>query len=189
MRNRAERLSALGTLERESITTASGRLAASVEQAFQIANTNLQGPVARRISERVRAFYAKLADTPGMRDSVQLHYLRSREKRIAFDVSLQFKNVVYLMRCGFLPEYTEHSPLQILASINLENCFREGVRRYDFVGMEEDWARHWRCSAAPLHWMFVYSNSPRTALFHAMKFNPGPTIEEWTRLQEAHAWT
>jgi hypothetical protein len=186
LRHRTERLTRLGPLERERILPGSAALPLDLREAFQMDDATAEH-TPQRFGDGGRAFYAKLATTPGIRDFVRLHYLRAGDRRVAFDLSLQYRDVLYLMKGGSRPEFGDYAPLNILASLNLENCYRENVRRYDFVGMQEDWGKHWRCSALPHHWMFIYVNSPRTALFHAMKFHLGPTIEHWTRGHEAGA--
>jgi hypothetical protein len=185
LRHSAERLTRFGALERECVRPGAGNLGAAMEDAFQMECAVAPSDSHWRLGARSRTFYARLALEPGLRDCARLDYLRSGDRRIAFNLSLYFKGAAYLLRARSLAEFADHAPLHVLASMNLEDCFKEGLRRYDFMETTEDWARRWRCGALSHHWMFIHSNSPRTALFHAMKFNPGPTIEEWTRTHEA----
>jgi CelD/BcsL family acetyltransferase involved in cellulose biosynthesis len=178
------RLSLLGKVQLENLMADkddAGVLEAGLEEGFQIEAAAWQAATGTPLlcDARIRTFYSRLARTPGVRDSLRLHFLRVGDKRIAFDLSIRHANAMYVIKGGCLPEYANYSPVNILASMNLENCFREGLRRYDFLGKEEEWKSRWSRRALSHHWMFVYPNNPRTALFHAMKFRLAPMIEEW----------
>lgn len=190
--NRTARLSLLGKIQLEHLKSGDedgsaldGGLDAGLEEGFQIEAAAWKAATGNPLlcDARVRTFYSKLARTQGIKDSLRLHFLRAGDKRIAFDLSIRYANSMYVIKGGCLPEYESYSPVNILASMNLENCFREGLRRYDFLGKEEEWKSRWSRHALSHHWMFIYPNNPRTALFHAMKFRLAPMIEEWGQVQ------
>jgi CelD/BcsL family acetyltransferase involved in cellulose biosynthesis len=182
--NRTARLSLLGKIELEHLTADKDdvtTLDAALEEGFQIEATAWKAATGHPLlcDARVRTFYTSLARTTGIKESLRLNFLRAGDKRIAFDLSIRYANAMYVIKGGCLPEYDSYSPINILASMTLQNCFREGLERYDFLGKEEEWKVPWSRRALSHHWMFIYPNNPRTALFHAMKFRLAPMIEEW----------
>jgi predicted N-acyltransferase len=185
LQSRTALLSGLGKVELEHLSGDTGDIGTALDEGFQIEAAGSNGAVGNTVlcDARVRTFYSKLAKTPGIKNSVRLHFLRSGSKRIAFDYSLHYANSMYLIKGGHLPEYTAYSPKNILASMNIENCFRQGLQRYDFLGKEEEWKSRWCRGVLSHHWMFIYPNNPRTALFQAMKFRLGPMLQEWGQVQ------
>jgi len=179
------RLSLIGRVELEPFSAEIDDADMALDQAFQMeAASAWRGAIAGAMGRApladadVRTFYSKLVCVSGIRNLFQMHFLRVGDKRIAFNLSLRYANSMYLIKGGHLSEYSAYSPFNILASMNIENCFRQGLQRYDFLGGEEEWKSRWCRGVLSHHWMFIYPNNPRTALFNAMKFRLAPMIQE-----------
>ncbi len=187
LRNRTSRLMRLGPLELESLTPdADARSALAEGLRIEAAAWKGQAGTALLSDPHVTDFYSRLAEMPGIRGAVRLHFLRSCRNRIAFDFSLCHNNGMYLIKSGYLPDYATYSPYNIQASLILESCFRAGFRRYDFLGKDEHWKTRWCRHSVSHQWMFIYPNNPRTALFHAMKFRLAPMVKEFGHAHGLH---
>jgi CelD/BcsL family acetyltransferase involved in cellulose biosynthesis len=183
--SRTARLSSLGKVELEHLSGDTEDVNTALDEGFQIEAAGQPDATGDALlgDARVRTFYSRLAKTPGIANSVRLHFLRSGNRRIAFDYSLHYANSMYLIKGGHLPEFSSYSPTNILASMNLETCFRQGMQRYDFLGKQEEWKSHWCSTVLSHHWMFIYPNNPRTALFQAMRFRLAPMMQEWGQVE------
>jgi len=182
--SRAARLASVGKVELEPLTAEEASNA--LNEGFQIEAEAGRVATGNAVihDAGVRTFYSKLVQTSEIRNFVRLQFLRAGSKRIAFNLSLQYASSMYLIKGSHLPEYASYSPFNILASKNLEHCFRQGLQRYDFLGKEEEWKSPWSPRVLSHHWMFIYPDNPRTALFNAMKFRLAPMIQE-LRQQES----
>jgi predicted N-acyltransferase len=174
LRSKIDRLASQGKVQFERIAGEEADIHSALDETFEIAGSPYDA--------KVKLFYSNLARSSSIRSSVRLHFLRAGSKRIAFDFSLRHGNSMYQMKGGHLPEFSAYSPTNILTSMNLERCFREGLQRYDFLGKDEEWRTRWCNEVVSHHWMFIYPNNPRTAVFHAMKFRLAPMVQELEHL-------
>jgi CelD/BcsL family acetyltransferase involved in cellulose biosynthesis len=187
LHSRTARLSSVGKVELEPLSTAAADVSSALDEGFQIeaaAGRVAQGN-AHMVDAGVRMFYSRLVQTSGMKDLVRMQFLRAGSRRIAFNLSMQYASAMYLIKGSHLPEYSSYSPFSILASKSLENCFREGLQRYDFLGKEEEWKSPWSQRVLSHHWMFIYPNNPRTALFNAMKFRLAPMMQNLGQVESS----
>jgi CelD/BcsL family acetyltransferase involved in cellulose biosynthesis len=179
LHSRTASLSSIGKVEIEPHSAESGNLTSALDEGLQMQAAASNGAPTNRIADAgVRTFYSQLIESASLKNLVRLQFLRAGDRRIAFNLSMQYAGSMYLIKGDHLPEFSAFSPFNILASKNLENCFREGLQRYDFLGKEEEWKSHWSQRVLSHHWMFIYPNNPRTALFNAMKFRFAPMIQE-----------
>jgi CelD/BcsL family acetyltransferase involved in cellulose biosynthesis len=187
LHSRAARLASVGTVELEPMSGEAGDVRTALDEGFQIeaAAGRVATGSAVIADAGVRMFYSKLVQNSGIRNLVRLQFLRAGSKRIAFNLSLQYASSMYLIKGSHLPEYSAYSPFNILASKNLEHCFREGLQRYDFLGKEEEWKSRWSRRALSHHWMFIYPDNPRTALFNAMKFRLAPMMQKFGQVEDS----
>jgi len=181
LHSRTARLSSMGKVELEPLSADADNVSSALDEGFQIDAAAWKATTGdtQLVDAGVRNFYSKLVESSSIRNLVKLQFLRAGSKRIAFNLSVRYGSSMYLIKGGHLPEYTDYSPFNILASKSLENCFREGLQRYDFLGKEEEWKSRWSRRVLSHHWMFIYPNNPRTALFNAMKFRMAPMIQEF----------
>jgi len=183
--SRTARLSSMGKVELEPLSADADNLGAALDEGFQIEAAAWKATTSDPLlaDAGVRTFYSKLVESSGIKNLVNLQFLRAGNKRIAFNLCVRYAGSMYLIKEGHLPEYKDYSPFNILASKSLENCFREGLQRYDFLGKEEEWKSRWSRRVLSHHWMFIYPNNPRTALFNAMKFRMAPMIQEFGQVR------
>lgn len=171
LRNRFKRLSALGTIALEEVSTPD-RVAEALEEGLRIEAAAWKGRAGTAIAGHpdLREFYARVAIRAAARGWLRLQFLAVSGRRIAFAYSLRYRNRMYLLKDGYDPAYAAYSPFNLLCSMVLQDAFATGVEVYDFLGVTEPWKLEWARDTRSHHWLYVFSPSLRTWLLYQAKF-------------------
>lgn len=183
LRNRRKRISLLGELRAESVTGGS-ELENALEDGFRIEAAAWKGAKGTAIacSPELRRFYGRFAERAAERGWLRLNFLRVGERRVAFDYSLRYKGRVFLLKLGYEPELSVYSPSGLLLSMVLEDAFRTGIARYEFLGDFMDWKRNWARESTAHRWLYIFSRgSARARAAHLLKFRMLPLVKRLAR--------
>lgn len=170
LRNRLKRLSAIGPVEVETVTSGE-RLANALEAGLKLEAAAWKGEAHTAIScnPHVSKFYSLLAERTAERGWLRLNFLQAGGSRVAFDYSLFYRNRVHLLKLGYDPAYAPYSPSNLLISLVLQSAFEREAREYDFLGDSADWKLQWTKDSRPHYWLFVFSNTFKGHLLHFVK--------------------
>jgi CelD/BcsL family acetyltransferase involved in cellulose biosynthesis len=175
LRNRFKRIAQLGDVEREAVCLPP-QLDGALEDGFRIEASAWKGSAGTAIAcaPELRRFYSEFARRAAERGWLRLNFLRSGDKRVAFDYSLVYDNRTFLLKLGYDPEYSAYSPSQLLLSMALQDAFEQGREEYDFLGEFVEWKRSWAKESTAHRWLFVTSPGIKGRLLHFAKFRGIP---------------
>jgi CelD/BcsL family acetyltransferase involved in cellulose biosynthesis len=178
LRNRFKRLTQVGPIELEEITSGSG-LTDALGDALQLeaAAWKRSSGTAIACDPDVSRFYMTYALRAADRGWLRLHFLRAGSARVAFDYSLSYANRLFLVKLGYDPAYAPYSPSNLLASRVLEQSFEQRLERYDFLGETAEWKQCWAKESKPHYWLFIFANSIQGRFLHRVKFGLIPLLK------------
>jgi CelD/BcsL family acetyltransferase involved in cellulose biosynthesis len=184
LRNRLKRLSGIGPVAVETITSGE-KLPDALESGLQLEAAAWKGAAGTAISSDpdVSRFYSTLAARAAERGWMQLHFLQAGPQRVAFDYSLCYKNRIHLLKIGYDPAYAPYSPSNLLLFMLLQDmCQRDDVKEYDFLGESGDWKLQWTRLSRSHYWLFVFPRTFKGHLLYLIKSQLVPFLKR-SRLQ------
>ncbi len=183
LRNRFKRLTQVGPIEIEAITSGTG-LTDALGDALQLeaAAWKRDSGTAIACDADVSRFYVTYALRAADRGWLRLHFLRAGSARVAFDYSLSYANRLFLVKLGYDPAYAPYSPSNLLVSRVLEGAFEQRLDRYDFLGETAEWKRCWARESKAHFWLFIFRNSLKGRLLHRIKFGLIPLLKGFAPL-------
>ena len=184
LRNRFKRLSGIGPVAVETITSAE-QLPDALEAGLQLEAAAWKGAAGTAISSdpHVSRFYSALARRAADRGWMQLHFLRAGSQRVAFDYSLSYRNRIHLLKIGYDPAYAPYSPSNLLVCLLLQDMFqRDDIGEYDFLGESGEWKLQWTGLSQRHYWLFIFSSTFKGCLLHLIKSQLIPFLKR-NRLQ------
>jgi CelD/BcsL family acetyltransferase involved in cellulose biosynthesis len=183
LRNRFKRLNQTGPVDLETITAKKGLKEVEVDEAvaagFSLEAAAWKGNEGTAISndpDLVR-FYTTLAQRAAKNGWLQLHFLNTGSRRIAFDYSLTYKNRLFLLKLGYDPGFSAYSPSNLLLYLVLQASFGQGADVYDFLGQTAEWKRNWTQEATEHYWLYIFRGSGKGRLMHFLKFRFVPFLK------------
>lgn len=179
LRNRFGRLSALGSVEFETVSSGPA-LQAALEDGFRLegAAWKTQAQSAIGSHAAVQRFYTLLAERAAARGWLRLQFLKVNGRRIAFAYALAYRDRVYLVKPGYDPAYAAYSPGNLLCYHAVREACGAGVTVYDFLGRDEDWKRQWARHIRSHYWLFVFPDRRWARLVRYAKFELLPSLQQ-----------
>lgn len=178
LRNRFKRLTAIGPVELETMTSG-GTLAGAMDAGLTLEAAAWKGKACTAIASnpRVARFYSTLARRAAECGWMRLNFLQAGPQPVAFGYSLCYKNRIYSLKIGYDPAYSPYSPSTLLLSLILQDAFEQGISEYDFLGDAADWKSQWTQQARPHDWLFVFRRSFKGRLLHLIKARLVPLLK------------
>ena len=180
--NLRNRLKRLGPVERETVASKL-ELREALEDGFRIEASAWKGDAGTAIasSAELRRFYSEFARQAGERGWLRLNFLRTGDRRVAFDYSLDYGNRVYLLKLGYDAALSTYAPSQLLLSLVLRDAFEQGREEYDFLGEFVEWKRSWAKDSTAHRWLYITAPTLTGRLFHLLKFHLNPLVKRLLR--------
>jgi CelD/BcsL family acetyltransferase involved in cellulose biosynthesis len=144
-------------------------LEALLEEGFRVEAAGWKSDAHSAIASQgeTRRFYERIAAWAADQGWLRLGFLRLDEKAFAFDFSIEYAGVHYLLKTGYDPAYSRFAPGKILRREMIARAFDEGLRSYEFLGADEAWKLEWTSSVRQLDLMQAYAPSTRGRLERA----------------------
>ena len=160
-RRRRRRLQEHGRL---ALAIEDGRasLDALLEEGFRVEASGWKAAAGTAIAARpeTRQFYTEIARWAVSRGWLRLAFLRLDERAIAFQYLIVADGIASQLKGGYDPEHRKYAPGMLLAESVLEWAFSEGLRRYEFHGVDERFKLEWAPASHELRAVELF---PRTA--------------------------
>jgi len=171
LRNRLKRLSKLGRVSLETVSS-EGDLLNALEDGYRLEAAAWKGKIGTAIlcQPELRRFYTTLAQRTAERGWLRLQFLKVDDRRVAFAYCLAYEQRMYLLKPGFDPEYATFSPGTLLFYLTLQEVHASGFVAYDFLGYSDHWKRQWADESIPHSTLFLYAKRPLTRLDHYTRF-------------------
>ena len=126
-------------------------------------------------------FYREMAERFGKARAFVIRMLRVGGKPVAGTFGLAHDGVFYSLQIAHDAEFSRSSPGTYLEALEMEQCYREGFREYEFLGgflsNKSRWTSSYRFTAQ-LH---VYRRTPFFLALYAVVFGLKPRIKALVR--------
>ena len=144
IRRRRRRAEEQGDLQIEIVTGGDG-LRAALDEALEIEAAGWKGSGGTAINESPEDvdFYHRLATWAAGRGWLRLAIMRLDGQGMAMQFCLDANGVVYLLKMGFDERFSKLSPGKLLLAAEIERCFDDGLRRFDFAGAAASYKNAW----------------------------------------------
>ena len=179
LRNREKRLSQLGSVSLEIVSSAKD-LAQALEDGFGLEAAAWKGRAGSAVGRRpeVRRFYTHLARFAAERGSLRLCFLTLNGERIAFGYFLEHGNKLYLLKPGYDPRYACYSPSTLLCDLVLHHAFDRRLTEVDFLGLADPWKLQWTKSLRTHYWLYLFPDRFKPRLLHWLLFRLRPVLRQ-----------
>lgn len=159
LRRRRRRLLEEGKLSLDIYDGMEG-LDALLEEGFRIEGLGWKDAYRTSINSHLaaRRFYTEVAQWAAEHGWLRLAFLRLNGRTLAFDYCLESNKTHYLLKTGFDPAYQKYAPGMIIRHMMLARAFSEGISRYDFLGINDEWKREW--ASAQQERLFLHMFAP-----------------------------
>lgn len=177
LRNRQKRLSQLGSVSLETVSSVKD-LAQALEDGFRLEAAAWKGRAGSAIQNclDVRRFYTRIAQVAAERGSLRLCFLTLNGKRIAFAYFLEHGNKLYLLKLGYDPRYACYSPSTLLCNLVLRDAFDRQLIQVDFLGVADPWKLCWTKSLRTHYWLYLFPDRLKPRLLHWLRFHLRPAL-------------
>jgi CelD/BcsL family acetyltransferase involved in cellulose biosynthesis len=148
LRRRRRRLDEVGEVAVEVVEEADR---AVLQEVFRVESLGWKGAAGTAIlaDRGTQRFYSEVAGWAAARGWLRVAVLRIAGRVVACDLALEAGGVHYLLKTGFDPDYRRFAPGKLLRLAMLERAHREGLRRYEFLGVDDPWKQEWTSTVHP----------------------------------------
>ncbi|HET8945570.1 MAG TPA: GNAT family N-acetyltransferase [Candidatus Polarisedimenticolia bacterium] len=134
---------------------------AGLEECFALERGGWKGRsgTAAAQSRGVLGFYTGLAHAAARGGYFSLTFLVVDGKRIAAQYGLTRGGTYSLMMTCYDEAFAECSPGQLLMEDVLKRAIADGLRGFEFLGVDGAWKLAWKPDLLPHHWLFIFRDS------------------------------
>ena len=178
LKRRLRGLEELGTVEFERISDLE-QMERALEEVFDMEASCWKGAEGTAIvcNPEAKKFYSLVAWRAARNGILYLTFLRLNGKRIAFDLSLIYKDTLFKLKPGYSVEFQAFAPGAELNVRTIADAFERGLTEVDFPGGADVWKLDWTRRIRQQYWAFVYPGNLRGSLAYYAKFHPGPWLK------------
>jgi len=177
LRRRRRRLSELGELGVERYT-GGPELAERLAEGLALEAGGWKGRAGTAITQddATLAFYRELVAQQAERGHLALWFLRLDGKAIAFDLTLEYRGRLLLLKTAYDERHAACSPGQLLLEDELRDAIERGLHEVDFLGPSSPAKRDWTRLSRPHGWTYLFRGL-RGRLLWLIKFCCLPAVK------------
>lgn len=109
--------------------------------------------------DKQRRFYERLAVFAARDSTLRLVILYLDGEPIAFDYSLSWEKIYFLLKTSYKENYREYCPGIVLRKLVIEWLYSEECLRIDFLGKDEPWKMKWTNTVCEHIFYRVFNNN------------------------------
>ena len=175
----ARRLAALGPIVLETVSEPRD-VASSIDDGFRLEASGWKERIGTAIASqpRVQGFYRSLAQNQAANGDVELVFLKSDGRRIAFLYVVRRGRGFYLLKCGYDPEYARHAPVHVLCHLLFSEASERRLDLIEFLGGNDEWKQRWTHRTVQHVWLYVFRDAWWTRLLCRTKFELVPHLKQ-----------
>jgi CelD/BcsL family acetyltransferase involved in cellulose biosynthesis len=179
LRNREKRLSQLGKVALQVVSTTDG-LDEALRDGLALEAAAWKGDAGTAIAtqQQTLRFYSELAHAAAAQGSLRLCFLTLDGARIAFGYYLEYASKLYLLKPGYDPRYATYSPSHLLCYFVLRDACERGITEVDFLASPDPWKFKWTKAVRPHQWLYLFPDRMESRLLHWTKFDLMPRLGE-----------
>ncbi len=129
-------------------------------------------------------FYRELARIYGRDGGFQLRFLRVGDRRVAGTFGIEFDGTFYSIMIVHDQAFDRGSPGTLLEAMELERCFADDIKEYDFLGGFLSNKLRWTSTARETVNQSFFQRRPRLVFDYAIRHQLKPRMRGWLERQE-----
>lgn len=176
IRRRRRRLEELGDV---TLAVLEQPTFADLEDFFQVEASGWKAGNGTAISTEppTRRFYEDVAAWAGSRGWLRLALLRLDKQPVAGDFCIEFGGAHYLLKTGFEVDLRRYGPGKLLRHEMVARAFREGLDRYEFLGVDDAWKMEWTDTVRPVSRVQTFGPSVTGRIDHLAYYYGRPAAK------------
>jgi CelD/BcsL family acetyltransferase involved in cellulose biosynthesis len=171
LRRRRRKLEEKGHVTVECVTGGL-ELQAKLEEGYVLERSGWKGAGGTAISQSAQTwgFYSELARIAAYGGYLSLYFLRVNSEPVAFQYGFAYRDKYYLLKPAYSEAHSDCSPGQLLMDEVLQDCIRNGMKEFDFLGPDMTWKRDWTDDTRPHTWLYIFRDSAYGKMLHDARF-------------------
>ncbi|MFH2138141.1 MAG: GNAT family N-acetyltransferase [Candidatus Omnitrophota bacterium] len=156
VKRKEKKIAKLGELKFSVISEAEN-IEAIINDCFRLESLAWKGDAGTAVisKENIKNFYFDYLKTAYKNNWLRIYLLELNNRKIAFEIAIEFRDEIFAMKIGYDPEFVKYSPGILLRKNTLEYIFKTGrITRYDFLGPFYEWKQLWT-KKCPLYYRLV----------------------------------
>jgi CelD/BcsL family acetyltransferase involved in cellulose biosynthesis len=126
-------------------------------------------------------FYREMAQVFGRRGGFVIRMLRVGDKLVAGTFGLLHDGIFYSLQIAHDRDFSRASPGTYLEGLEMEQCFAQGLREYEFLGGFLNNKSRWTSTFRYTTQVHVYRRTPFFLALHTLLFRIKPRVKELVR--------
>lgn len=185
MRSRERRLGEKGKVTLEYFNTP-GLLQSGLKaiQVVEADSWKLGAGTALTEDPKQWPFYTQYGEFAAANGSLRLPVLFINGEPVAYDYSVYFRGIYYLLKTSYRNSCRLEYPGTVLRKLVVENLCTERASEFDFLGLDEEWKMKWT-DAVREHVVYTVFNKNLRGRYAQIKGYLGRLVKE-SRLGRAH---
>jgi len=177
LKRRLKGLRRLGPVTHEVVQDGEG-LSQAVDDALRLEGVAWKQKAGTAIvcHPKREAFYRGLFQSAAQQGSLRLYFLVVNDERVAVQITLLYRNKLYVLKSGYDPRFATSAPSHLLVWHLLEEAWNLKYDEVDLLGAVESWKASWTDDVRLHSWLFVFPNRPSCRILHHIKFSLLPRI-------------
>lgn len=171
LRNKINRIERLGHYSIQKISTES-EYDNVLNNIFDISSKSWKAKFDKDMAgtEENKKFFLELSKICGRKGWVNIWLLNLKDKPIAYEYHLQYKNKLCGLRADFEEKYQESSPGSVLDMNVVKYAFESCLEEYDLCGSSDFYKKNWTETTREHTKLFIFNNSFYSYLLFFLEF-------------------
>ncbi|WP_456439093.1 GNAT family N-acetyltransferase [Caldithrix abyssi] len=129
-------------------------------------------------SQTVKDFYFDVAHNFFRRGLLHLGGLYFGERLVAFNFSVIYEQVFYLLKVAYDESVAKFSPGQIMTYLLLQRLFEQKLKRFDFLGPAMPWKLEWTGQFNQHSTLYIYGNTFKGSYLYTLNSKLLPALRK-----------
>ena len=130
----------------------------SLEQFYQLEKSGWKGRKATAIAcgKEERSFYDLIAKSAADSGYLALYFLDQGNNTVAAHFGLAYQQRYYPLKIAYDESLSKCAPGHLMLGTVLEDCVRQGILEFDFLGQWQEWKAEWAAESLPHAHCYVF---------------------------------
>jgi CelD/BcsL family acetyltransferase involved in cellulose biosynthesis len=129
----------------------------------------------------VLQFYNEVAAAAARSGYLALCFLEIDGETAAAHFAFRYGQRYLVLKCAYNERWSELAPGHLIVNRILQDCGREGLVEFDFLGPSMEWKRKWTSAERQHSAFYVFRRDLYGAMLHAAAFKLRPRLAAWKR--------
>lgn len=113
------------------------------------------------IKQKQKKFHRICCETLSKIGIIRTYYLGDKKSPVAVMYCYLYDNKLYYYQSGIDPSWSKYSVGTVLLSLVIEECFKTGIKEFDFLKGSEDYKMAWSSGMRTEHSLHIFNNTTK----------------------------